>query len=336
MEMTKKSVRARTAPSKPWESKPTKFYLFFIRKENKYVHISPVSKWWPKDLKGENLTKGDLVTLGSGDKQFDAEFITSSDSFRKIEEKAKKLQRRLNSNRLLDDTNFSFLNSSTNSAVLPSQRDDKNETDYDIDHESDTSDDSDSNSSLKSSSCSDQSLLRGNFAGKTLKTQKPSLIRSIPRTSFDSSVQVCRLLRETNRILTKQTQEIRRLRQSILRSHAHPDISSDFDKCDPVIFKDIDITKMGRKNLDHTQYAIYLIRKLFTDEELVGKSIFPKRVTSKPPLSPRRSQAVSDAIKSRFQFDFESPQLQECFNSINQLTADVSRGKRLNKRANLI
>ena len=48
-------------------------------------------------------------------------------------------------------------------------------------------------------------------------------------------------------------------------------------------------------------------------------------------LSPRRSSVFADAIKSRFHFDDEAPELQEAYNSVNQLTSDVTRGKRLNK-----
>ena len=90
----------------------------------------------------------------------------------------------------------------------------------------------------------------------------------------------------------------------------------------------MDLTTCGKNRVDHTQCAVYLARKLFTDSELGGKSIFPKRVNSKPPLSPRRSQAIANAIKSRFHLDDESPELQEAFNAI---TSDVGRGKRLNK-----
>lgn len=65
--------------------------------------------------------------------------------------------------------------------------------------------------------------------------------------------------------------------------------------------------------------------------KLKNKRLFPKRVNSKPPLSPRRSSLLSDALKSRFHLDCDSPDLQEAFNAVNQLASDVSRGKRLKK-----
>jgi len=244
-----------------------------------------------------------------------------------------KLTKRLDSKKpMSSNTSFSFLDDST-ASVSSVSRNAKCNT---LHEQSDSSTSQESTtSSLSLTSSDEEGTLKRRVDLKTRKPQVHHEFQNATAVSYDPSIS--HLLRENNRFQRNIVRELRRLRQSIRRMSpaTQPSDANNEPPLQPVLFHGVDLTTSGKRNMDHCQCAIYLARKLFTDSEMRGKSIFPKRVDSKPPLSPHRSQVLADAIKSRFHYDDESPELQEAFNSVNQLTSDVTRGKRLNKKSTL-
>ncbi|MEL7524031.1 MAG: hypothetical protein AAGJ80_20820, partial [Cyanobacteria bacterium J06553_1] len=311
----RKSTRKSKLTEKPWEKKDMMYYLFYISKERKYVYFTPISHWWPKHLDGNLLVRHQAVHFSSDGIEFVAKFIMAFSSEKEVMSMATKLTKKIDSEKLNTSSSFAFLDSSSASQELSGASAQQTVPDLDT-HGHTIESFSDDDASSSCSSASDQSLLEGNFTKKRNTPKAPDRFQSsrpLGQKSTDSA-EICRLLRVNNKLLTDQTKEIRRLRRAVLLnpfSRTNP--VADTDSADPVMYAGKDVTKIGRSNLDHTQYAVYLVRSLFRDEELVGKSIFPKKITSRPPLSPRRSSVVSDAIRSRFRLDLESPELQECY-----------------------
>ena len=82
---------------------------------------------------------------------------------------------------------------------------------------------------------------------------------------------------------------------------------------EPIFFNDTNLLMLGKKNLDHVQYAIYLTRYIFSDAELKNHSFLPKKINSKPTLDIGKSNLIKQAVLARFQLAEDS---------------DVSPGKR--------
>ena len=86
---------------------------------------------------------------------------------------------------------------------------------------------------------------------------------------------------------------------------------------------------MGSKNLDPSQFGVFLARFLFTDDDIEKKMLHPKRSSSRPPLSPSRSKVFKEAITNRFGREA----MDEAVRAVNSLGNDLKKGRRKRKLA---
>ena len=64
---------------------------------------------------------------------------------------------------------------------------------------------------------------------------------------------------------------------------------------------DVDLVKLGPRNLDFTRYGLKIARLLWSDEELKNGRLFPKGANgTQQPLSPIRSEKFKKSLKGRF------------------------------------
>ena len=257
-----------------------------------------------------------------------------SDSENRIE-KCQNLNAKLNSCEVLDSNISSFLDSSS-ASIQNDAKSSNHSTPGDISTHPD---------SASSGSWSDgRGHLRGHFRPRVPRTGN-----SLTHAQHSDCRELCNRLRENSNLQRLQIRAVKKMRQAI-SSAVRVSQGVQEEPREPVVFENAALTTLGRSNMDHTQFAIYLTRKLFTDlhfvnitvpfltflnihsQELMRRSIFPKRVASRTSLSPHRAGDISKAISSRFHLDAESVELEEVFNTINQLTPDVTRGKRLKRK----
>lgn len=100
------------------------------------------------------------------------------------------------------------------------------------------------------------------------------------------------------------------------------------DTVEAVMFEGVDVANLGQNNMDPSHFGVCLARHLFTDEELRDNMLFPQRSSSRPPLSPKRSDVFRLAINSRF-----SPEaLDEASRAVNCLGNDLKKGRRWRKK----
>ena len=95
----------------------------------------------------------------------------------------------------------------------------------------------------------------------------------------------------------------------------------------PVMYNDTDLAILGHRNLDPSQYGVFLARHLFNDQELSSNMLFPKRSTSRPPLSPNRSRKFVEAVANRF----DDEAIEEATKAVNSLGNDLKKGRRKRK-----
>lgn len=92
----------------------------------------------------------------------------------------------------------------------------------------------------------------------------------------------------------------------------------------PVMYSNVDIASLGSRNLDPSQFGVLLGRHLFSDAELEAKMLFPQRSSSRPPLSPTRSNLFLEAVTSRF----NKEAVVEAVRAVNCLGNDLKKGRR--------
>ena len=310
-------MRAKEVVPKPWETRRVLYFLFFIPNERKYFYLSNVSKWWPSGTVGENLVKLQQVEFSNGGETFTAEYIMHSDKEKDVEGEAKKLNRKLLDNSS-ERLNSSFFNTSAEATQSRAQsRSRSNESD---------SNESDSDESSPSPTRRPPKPRQVTGPGSAGTTESNLVLEG-------GFLRLCSLVSANNQLQRRQLKQLVKIRKGISRgisrlSSVTEEIPT--EPMEPVMFGNTDLTKLGKRNIEPSRFAVLVARTVFSDEEMKGKSLFPKRVTSKPSLSPTRSDLIARTLKSRFHLNDDSEGLQEAVNAVNQLTADVSRGRRLN------
>ena len=147
---------------------------------------------------------------------------------------------------------------------------------------------------------------------------------------------LCKLVKESNNLFRKQLEEsvkTRKLLTKLLNSKTNStDITdaANFTNIEPVIYEGKNLATLGERNLDPARYSVTLARQLWTDDEMKNKMLFPQKINSRESLSPNRSELFLKALKSRFNFHHENQdEIKSAVGAVNQLTSDISRGKRL-------
>ena len=95
----------------------------------------------------------------------------------------------------------------------------------------------------------------------------------------------------------------------------------------PVMYSNVDIASLGSRNLDASQFGVLLGRHLFSDAELEAEMLFPQRSSSRPSLSPTRSNLFLEAVTNRF----DKEAVVEAARAVNCLGNDLKKGRRKRK-----
>lgn len=150
---------------------------------------------------------------------------------------------------------------------------------------------------------------------------------------------LCKLMKENNSLLKQQLEEsvkTRKLLAKLLQS-SKKETTNENERpvvpADPVIYEGTNLLNLGARNMDSRRYSITLARHLWTDDELKGKMLFPRKVNSRAGLSPVRSELFLKSLKCRYHYNSDNEEeIKSAISAVNQLTSDVTRGKRLKRK----
>lgn len=163
---------------------------------------------------------------------------------KKTKRKASRLNEKLNSSSFHTDTSFSFL--------------DKSASVSDTAADTESVDSSDSNDTC--------SIDKPFSLTRAPRQYIPELTSSFQMNTEDYS-QLCGLIRENNALQRKQLNMLKKMKTSIATIN-RPSTSNTVPS-EPVqlVLYEGRVTLLGRNNMDHQQYAMFLTRKLFDDDK---------------------------------------------------------------------
>ncbi|MEL7308445.1 MAG: hypothetical protein AAGK05_11630 [Pseudomonadota bacterium] len=124
------------------------------------------------------------------------------------------------------------------------------------------------------------------------------------------------ILRKDQHSLEKLVKEVKSVKKVLPKNPATTPLTD--CEISPVYFNNADLTRLGHNNMDPSQFAICLARHLFSDEEIERNMLFPKRSSSRPSLSPNRSNIFKNAVLSRFREN----SMEEACRAVNCLGTD--------------
>ena len=320
MEIPREKTKRRISP--PREMRSVEYVLFFLPEENKYVQLSTASTLFPKNLNLKSISPLEEILLKDSFSTFSGLYVCHSSSESEVEIKRVRLQhfidsgKHLNSESSLKFLNESLRDDSSSQEILPSI-----ETSYTLHNTSSFSELSEvmieSHTVTNETSDREASTLPENVTEKVLEfltvSQKSSTVLVVEQ-------------KKTNDILSQLLTETKKVKKALKQSSKKEPVEVR-ENVEPVMFNDLDLTKIGNKNLDLTNCALKIARTLWTDDELRCSRLFPKReIGDKKPLSPTRSNLFKSTLKRRFQISNED--LDPAVLTVNQLCADIKAGKR--------
>lgn len=279
---------------------PVAFVLFYEQSVNKYFSISTSSTLCPKDLDLDTVKEMDQFVVVDHKVEYNVQYISHSSSQSEIQLKMEKLQKMLDSGKVIDeDTSFGFLDRSLEANVSKS-------------HDSDSHDTVESINSASTST-------------DTITTSPTSLL-----SPHNELQQLISLQKQSNNLLEELIRGQGRLRRTISKCalvEKKSVATSALEPTEPVHFHGKDLVKIGASNLDMCQYGTMIARKMWNDEELKNGRLLPLRSKGRPSLSPIRSNIWIKAMKSRFSID-DLSDMKQAITAVNQLGSDIGLGKR--------
>lgn len=144
---------------------------------------------------------------------------------------------------------------------------------------------------------------------------------------------LCQLTEENNNLLKDSIKEQIKFRK-LMQRHFPPNPQRVIqeereDTKEPVLFNGQNLVTLGSKNLDKSNFALVLARRLWSDDELKTYRLLPKRSkTGRPEFSPTKTQLFINASCNRFNIEPDSEELTMMARAVNQLGNDLVKDKR--------
>lgn len=266
-------------------------YLLLYFEDGGYEVIHSSSSLLPSHLKYETIDEKSTITLRQG---YRAKVIMKSESEKDMHVFQRRLAKKLDEEKVSLDNSFRFLDESVGEA---------------------TSDASFGNSS------DDETVILENHSEPDASNATENEPTNLVLCELKN---ISAIMRKNQCFFEKIYQEMKRIKKRLdARTTAETN-----EKISPVLFNNTDVARLGHNNMDPSQFAVCLARHLFSDEEIERNMLFPKRSSSRPPLSPNRSNILKNAVMSRFREDCT----EEAYRAVNCLGNDLKKGRRKRKR----
>lgn len=285
-------------------------WLLLYFDDGSYEKIHSSSSLLPVNTKYDQVEELSTLTLRPG---FQAKVLMKSSNEKDLEIYQRRLTKTLDDKKIPFDSSFAFLDTSVNQSEAVSS-DLSTDAPYEppVDPETESVI-NESIASILSENENSKRELTGSGSDEPTNLLILQELQKISKLLKDQCVNHSAILKEM---------------RSIRKRMQKPSIEAVADVA-PVFFQDVDVASMGSKNLDPSQFGVFLARFLFTDDDIEKKMLYPKRSSSRPPLSPSRSKVFKEAITNRFGREA----MDEAVRAVNSLGNDLKKGRRKRKLA---
>jgi hypothetical protein len=294
--------RRMALPVKP----PLRWYLMLFLEERLYTIISSSSLQFCRSTDHSSLKENQNVILKNGSA---AKIVKIASVEEHLKVYQRRLERKLDCCSSINDTDsFAFLNNTINSEF---------ETQKEFCAPKEVNKDVDAN-------------IEGPFEVTDLdvESEETQSTNSILLNILKEQQKTNELLQQSISYQREHSKHLKKLHKKCLSDSTKPVADVEVSLLPKVMYENVNLTAIGSRSLDPSNYGLVLARQLWTDEELKGGMLAKKRSSSgRPPLSPNRSLLFNEAIKARFGFE-ENDCLTDAQRAVNQLGNDLRSGKR--------
>lgn len=321
--------------------------LFFITSENRYFVVPSSSVSFPKDFNANEVKPLEKFVMKDNLECFEALYVCHSLSPSEIDRKQQKLQQYIDRGETVDaNSSLRFLRDSFTCDV---EEEDENEEGHD---ESWTNE-----PECSASAAIDVNIARNNrttsrndFSDSSVKSElgQSALndIKEAVEKTNDLIINLTSAVERNNKLqmaISKSLDRSRKLLTTLVKrfpqipnkdvsnpTDVDGDAAGEDENAAPqqsVIYDNVNLVTLGSRNLNMASYGVKIARRLWRDDELAERRLFPVRRKGRPSLDEEKSDLWLNAVKNRFRI-LDDDDVRPAITAVNQLGVDINGGKR--------